>query len=309
LDKVQISSANLYAIGMMGATFSFRRIKNFIDTAWRWSYLGTDNGTKSLLVGAMRRLKSKSNTAPKPEWATSVSDLRHHLNLSQTIFGQRLHSSAMGVSRWERGAQEPPSHSYIELGNLAGDPLCWYFWGRAGLRAEDLTRVIPKLRNRISQRHAIDFQTVRAGSTGKKLNTPHLVALPLLKVAVASHGGKGYASTLLQDAPVETMIAAPKDWCPNPASTFCLRVTGDSMRPLICYILAVDSRQTGLSELNDKVVIAWNKEMGLMVSRLQHYDHTEVLQPENKEYESIVLNNRNKWKILAKVLWWVGNAS
>ena len=82
------------------------------------------------------------------------------------------------------------------------------------------------------------------------------------------------------------------------------------MMPLIDdgYIVAVDSSQTDLSELNDKVVIAWHKDMGLMVSRLHHYDHTEVLQPENKEYESIVLNNKHKWKILAKVLWWIGKA-
>ncbi len=82
------------------------------------------------------------------------------------------------------------------------------------------------------------------------------------------------------------------------------------MIPLIYdgYILAVDSSQTDLSELNGKVVVAWNKDMGLMVSRLQNYDHTEVLQPENKEYESIVLNNKHRWKILAKVLWWIGTA-
>jgi SOS-response transcriptional repressor LexA len=53
----------------------------------------------------------------------------------------------------------------------------------------------------------------------------------------------------------------------------------------------------------------WNRDIGLMVSRLQHYDHTQVLQPENKESESIVLNNKHKWKILAKVLWWIGKAS
>ena len=82
------------------------------------------------------------------------------------------------------------------------------------------------------------------------------------------------------------------------------------MMPLICdgYILAVDSSQTDLSQLTGKVVIAWHKEMGLTVSRFQHYDHTQVLLPENKEYEPIVLNNKSKWKILAKVLWWIGKA-
>ena len=80
------------------------------------------------------------------------------------------------------------------------------------------------------------------------------------------------------------------------------------MTPLICdgYILVVDSLQTDLSKLNSRVVIAWHKDMGLMVSRLQHYDHTDVLQPESREYESIVLNSKHKWKILAKVLWWIG---
>ena len=82
------------------------------------------------------------------------------------------------------------------------------------------------------------------------------------------------------------------------------------MMPLIHdgYILAVDSSRTDLSELNGKVVIAWHKDLGLMVSRLLRYDHTEVLQPENKDFKSIVLNNKNKWKILAKVLWWIGKA-
>jgi hypothetical protein len=72
-----------------------------------------------------------------------ISRLRHGLGLSQTAFGHEVHSSAMGVSRRERGAQERPSHSYIEIGNLAGDPDCWFFGGRAGLRSEDLMRVMP----------------------------------------------------------------------------------------------------------------------------------------------------------------------
>ena len=80
--------------------------------------------------------------------------------------------------------------------------------------------------------------------------------------------------------------------------------------PPLCdgYILVVDSSQTYVPELNGKIVIAWHKDMGLMVSRLQNYDHTEVLQPENAEYKPILLNNKHKWKILAKVLWWIGKA-
>jgi len=216
----------------------------------------------------------------------------------------------MGVSRWERGNQEPSAGSYIDLGNLAGAPHCWYFWGRAGLQTEDLMRVLPRLGRRFNRPPAMDFRIAHAGSGGKKLSTLQLITIPLLKVAVASHGGRGDSSAMLHDAPVENVIAAPKEWCPNPSATTCLRIRGNSMIPLIYdgYILAVDSAQTDLSELNGKVVIAWHKDMGLMVSRFQHYDHTEVLQPENNECESIVLNKKHKWKILAKVLWWIGKA-
>ena len=130
----------------------------------------------------MRRPRSKTRiTRAKPEWATTISELREHLNLSQTEFGQRLHTSAMAISRWERGAQEPPAGSYIELGNLAGDPLCWYFWGRAGLHNEDFMRVMPNLRKRLNRIMAIDFPMAAAGSGGKKTKDPQLIAIPLLK--------------------------------------------------------------------------------------------------------------------------------
>ena len=236
--------------------------------------------------------------------------LRQRLGLSQTAFGCEVHSSAMGVSRWERGAQEPPSHSYIELGNLAGDPECWFFWGRAGLRSEDLMRVMPKMLERFPQPKLNSFQIVHAGTSGKKHAKTRLVAIPLLKIVAATNGEKGDNMPVLHQAPVESVIAAPREWCPNPNSTYSLRVRGNSMNPLIYadYILIVDSSQIDRAKLNNKIVIAWHKDVGLTVSRFRRYDHTEVLHPENREYESITLDRKNNWKIIAKVLWWIGKA-
>ena len=258
----------------------------------------------------MRKSRSKSGIPPKPDWATIIFELRQRLNLSQTAFGRRLHSSAMGISRWERGTHEPPAGIYIELGNLAGAPLCWYFWGRAGLRNEDFMRVMPKLGKGIRRTNVINFQIANAGGGRKRLKVRQLVAIPLVKVVAASHGENGDSVPILHDAPVESMIAAPKDWCPNPAATTCLRVKGNSMNPLLYdgYILVADSSQTDPSKLDGKIVIAWHKDKGLTVSRLQAYDHTEVLRAENSAYESVVLNKKHSWKIVAKVLWWIGKA-
>src|SRR5258705_7391965 len=113
--------------------------------------------------------KLRKSISSKPPWAAAVFTLRKRLQLDQTALGQKVHSSAMAVSRWERGAQEPPSHGYIELGNLAGDPECWYFWGRAGLRNEDLMRVMPDFERRLRVSRSVDVEVVKAGSGNKKV--------------------------------------------------------------------------------------------------------------------------------------------
>src|SRR5229473_164825 len=113
-----------------------------------------------------RSLRRSANFAP-PEWAKTVVRLRKQLGFPQATFGNSFHCSAMAVSRWERGISEPPSHTYIELGNIAGDPLCWYFWGRAGLSRQDLLRVVPRLQERLRQAQMPRLEIVSAGSGAK----------------------------------------------------------------------------------------------------------------------------------------------
>jgi SOS-response transcriptional repressor LexA len=48
------------------------------------------------------------------------------------------------------------------------------------------------------------------------------------------------------------------------------------------------------------IVIAWHRNKGLTVSRLNQFDHTVVLQSENDSYESITLGRKQKWKIVAR---------
>src|SRR6266478_9160412 len=177
-----------------------------------------------------------ANRFPSRSGQNQLARLRTGLALNQVEFGNTFHCSAMPVSRWERGVSEPPSHVYIEMGNLAGDPLCWYFWGRAGLSREDLLRVVRQLQARLRKAQLPNLEVVAAGSGAKKLEKQsklRLVAVPLLNSVALAHGEKGEGAALLDDAAVESMIAAPKDWCPNPATTSCLRVRGSSMSPLI----------------------------------------------------------------------------
>jgi SOS-response transcriptional repressor LexA len=256
-------------------------------------------------------MKRKSTTTAKPQWAQAIQALRLRSRLNQAEFGARTGFSAMAVSRWERGAQEPPSHGYIALGNLARDESCWYFWERAGLRSEHILRVLPTIGKSIRASELEHVEIVNAGSgLRSRPEKIQLVAVPLLNAVAGAHGEKGDDVHMLNKAPIESMMAAPRDWCPNPSYTSCLRVRGNSMAPLILngYIVAIDSSQINLSELDGKIVIAWHKDRGLTVSRFRRYDHTEVLVPENTGYDSVTITPKQPWKIVATVLWWIGKA-
>ena len=243
-----------------------------------------------------------------PEWAARVEKLRHHLKLSQSALGQQLQYSAMAISRWERGIQEPPADCYIKLGELAGNPDCWYFWERAGLKSSDVMRVLPKDKRVFPKSTFPDFDIVVAGS-GAKARSPkktQLVAIPLLSVHAGTHGEKGDKVLDLHNSPAEDMIAAPAAWCPHPASTSCLRVKGMSMSPLIHDgdILAVDYSEASHAELDGKIVVAWHKDRGLSVSRFRRYRGVEVLEAENRDYETVTIGSDRSWRIVGKILWW-----
>ena len=79
----------------------------------------------------------------RPEWTLMIERMRCALGLSQAGLARRLQVSAMAVSRWERGINEPNSSIYIQLGKIVGAPDCWYFWGLAGMTREDVRKNLP----------------------------------------------------------------------------------------------------------------------------------------------------------------------
>jgi SOS-response transcriptional repressor LexA len=251
--------------------------------------------------------KTAKRRAP-PDWADRVEQLRHRLKLTQAGLGQQLQYSAMAVSRWERGLQEPPADCYIRLGDLAGNPDCWFFWERAGLKSSNVISALPKDKRVFPKSTFPDFDIVVAGS-GSKIRSEkktQLVAIPLLNVRAGAHGEPGDKIFDLDKAPAEDMISAPAAWCPNPAYTSCLRVKGVSMRPMMNDgdILAVDYSQTNHAQLDGKIVVAWHKDKGLSVSRFRSYRGVEVLEAENRDYKSVTLGFDRDWRIVGRILWW-----
>lgn len=250
-----------------------------------------------------------------PYWASAIFNLRQRFGLSQSEFGSRLHYSAMAVSRWETGKQEPTSRCFIQLGNMAGQPECWQFWSRAGLKSSDLRQMFPGAEAIARMTTSVDFEIVRAGSGVKRKRpkgTPKLqmVAVPLLDVHAGTIGQEGGQFADFDSATVKEMIAGPAFWCPNPVQTNCLRVKGTSMSPLINDgdIVVVDGAQTNPDELDRKIVVAWHRENGLSLARFICADGVHLLESENREYSPVTVERDRKWQIVGKVLWWVHKA-
>lgn len=257
-------------------------------------------------------LNRKANKLP--EWAQRIFGLRQRLGLSQAALGDRLNYSAMAVSRWERGAIEPPAQGYIALGNLAGDPDCRWFWSRAGLRSADISRLLAQGPAKPVE-HFPPFRIVLAGSGKKKPKRSariemELVAVPLLSAHAATRGEVGDQHADLQQVPAEAVIATPALWLPNPNETSCLRVRGSSMAPLIQDgdIIAVDSSQNDPGLLSGKIIVALHRDHGLSLGRFLMVDGTQILESENREYQPIVFGKDRKWRIIGKVLWWIRQA-
>jgi transcriptional regulator with XRE-family HTH domain len=127
---------------------------------------------------------------PWPEWSRRILALRAVLELTQAAFASHLHYSAMALSQWERGTHEPPAQAYIRLGNLTGDPECYWFWERTGLHRADFSRMLPKPKAKtgIAKFSKVEILGANRGEISGS-ETTKLVAVPVLAARRNSRRG------------------------------------------------------------------------------------------------------------------------
>ena len=120
--------------------------------------------------------------------ADAVIALRKCLGLSQASFEKVLKCSAMEVSRMERG-YKLTANLCIQLGNIAGDPACWFFWERARPRSSDVLRIHPDFHLRTQK----DETVLRVVHPGLVRELKHLILWLFLYcrwcLVLGTHGG------------------------------------------------------------------------------------------------------------------------
>src|SRR2546430_10644713 len=160
-------------------------------------------------------MRQESRNTRNVNGPPGIIPLRRRRGENQSERGKQLNPPARGFPRGGGRVKTPPANIYIQLGNITGDPECWYFWGRAGLHSGDVMRVLPAVRTRLQKDRLPDLQIVRAGAHRLPKKRGHLVAIPVLPVVAATHGGKGDPEIALEQVRPETVLAAPSSWCPN----------------------------------------------------------------------------------------------
>ena len=228
----------------------------------------------------------------RPEWAVQIERLRERLHLNQAGLARLLNVSPMAVSRWERAVNEPEAAYYIHMGTLSGDPDCWYFWQRAGLPASDIKRALRKSKASKSIHTAVD-----------KLESH---AVPVLEIT-AGTSAAGDNNPNLEQSPTIAKVMAPANWSQNGQSIRCLRIAGEGMAPLITdgSVVAVDLAQFDPAKLSNSVVLAWHKDLGLIVRRLKRLGASEVLASEaDRTGTNDLVFDRNS-RIIGRVIWWL----
>jgi DNA-binding transcriptional regulator YiaG len=80
----------------------------------------------------------KTKRAKSSGLAANVSDLREKLGMNQRDFADKFGVSAMAVSRWESGANDPPGKCLVEMARMSKTaPAFWTFLGALGLSKKD----------------------------------------------------------------------------------------------------------------------------------------------------------------------------
>ncbi len=248
----------------------------------------------------------KKTKATHPEWVAQIVDLRERLGINQAELARRMECSAMTISRWERGLLQPSAEHFIQLGNLGNKNEAWFFWEMAGIQPAKMIEALDGSSRAKRPTEAPPMQAVTGEA--QALHAPKgakLISVPLLKAVAGAHGTSGDKRSSLRSIPSSEVVGVPAAWCPNPAYTTLVRVSGHSMQPFIRDgdLVAITTYETERRALYGKVVLVTSEQYGLCISRLRRYDTVDVLEAEDHNCEPVILKKTGGLRIVGRILW------
>lgn len=259
-------------------------------------------------VTSSRAFSGKSVSGEQKGIQTQLDALKKHLGVgSGRKLAVLLGVSPMAVSRWEAG-KEPDERGFIQLAKVAPEGLRWEFLDRAGISRSDVLSFFPDhplaSANRPPPQIEVSPSVGALGRFSLKKRSDY-VAVPLLRDSAAAGEPR-----LIDDSQVEDMIIMRSSITPHPDETVCVKVSGDSMSPILLdgYVVAIDTRVTDRKLLYRQMVAAIGPSGGCTIKWLRKSGSDELLVPQHTapHYDPIVITANPDWRIIGKILWWLG---
>jgi SOS-response transcriptional repressor LexA len=217
------------------------------------------------------------NLGPALPVAEAVSRLRKSLGYTQQQLADALGVIQTRVAKWEKGKLQPPGPICAVLARLAPDEEKGYWLSLAGLS------------------HVQQGQEHESG----------IRWVPLLREAAACGTPRA-----IDEREVEEMLSLPRRWMPQGGSIFAIKVTGDSMSPLLeeGYIALINVASHQADKLVDRMVLARDGDE-VTLKWLRQQESMLLLVPQNTSprHPVHVWTRSDNRAIVGEVVCWIGH--
>lgn len=246
---------------------------------------------------------------PLPAYAIAIIKTRTHFNWTQAEMAENLGIGQAEISRWEKGKREPARHLYEELYVLAHDlPEASLFWEKAELTPQRMDRWLTAMKHgREAPVLKRESPTATPDIINPWRNLKQSAGIPTAVPLLADAAAAG-VPRIVRETDIEDIIFFSSVHLPHPLTTRCIRISGDSMHPVLedGDIVAVDTYKASPHELASKMVVASDPSGGITVKWLRKVGKEYILMPQNPRFDPILLRSDPGWRIVGEVLFWIG---
>ena len=198
--------------------------------------------------------------------------------MNQKDFALGFEVSQGAISNWEKGVDRPSPRNLAKLASwTANDELRDFFLSESGLA--DIT----------SKNSTRDEKAV---------------SVRLLRDAVAAGTPRA-----LDEEQIDDILVLPRRWFPRSGELFALKVSGESMAPIIHngYLVFVDTSKRDPKKLVERMVAAREGD-GVTIKWLRRDGDTFLLVPQHTSplYPVRVMRAEGDFSIVGEVVKWVG---
>jgi SOS-response transcriptional repressor LexA len=210
----------------------------------------------------------------RPEIAQALKAARGALGYKQTDLAALLGCSQGTITRWERAIDSPPISAITILSRIVPEEQR-AFWLEAGAIQDSAPAELKDTREVSLLRDPAACGTPRA----------------------------------LDEREIEDVISFPRKWLPRGGSICAIRVTGDSMSPILQegYIALIDTSRRDVKSLENCMVAARDGD-GVTLKWLRKQGQMYLLVPEytSQRHPVMVWTNSDDKAIVGEVVKWIG---